>query len=107
MPTLTLNAVERRIAALQKLAQSLKQKSKAPAVKAIRKKMAKHHVSLEDLRMVEKPAPRAKKAARSGAAQAEYQDPATGKRWAGRGRTPGWIKRAEAEGQSRERFRVI
>jgi DNA-binding protein H-NS len=103
----TLNAVEKRIAALQKLAESIKQKGKAPAVKAIRRLMALHHVSLEDLRDPAKAAAPKKKAAGTRAAPAVgYLDPVSGKRWTGRGRTPTWIKTAEAGGKSRDQFRT-
>lgn len=36
----------------------------------------------------------------------KYENPQTGEQWAGRGRTPAWISRAEALGIDRETFRT-
>src|SRR3546814_15072988 len=36
----------------------------------------------------------------------KYQNPKTGEYWAGRGRTPAWVREAEKRGISRETFRT-
>ncbi len=105
MPKLTLTAVEKRIAALQKVADKLKKKDKGPAIKAILAMMAKHDVSIGDLR-VGKVGPAAKKARKGKPVGAKYRDPDSGKTWSGRGRTPLWLSTAENAGKKREEFLI-
>jgi DNA-binding protein H-NS len=105
MPKLTLSAVEKRIAALQKVADKLKKKDKAPAIKSILAMMAKHDVSVADLRSPNPRSVAGKTRARK-PVNAKYQDPDTGKTWSGRGRTPLWLSSAERSGKSRDAFLI-
>lgn len=105
MPKLTLAAVQKRIAALQKTAENLKKKDKQPAIKAILAMMAKHGVDIGDLRAAGKGAATRKTSTRKPVA-AKYRDAQTGKTWSGRGRTPGWISEAEAAGKQRDDFLI-
>lgn len=38
---------------------------------------------------------------------AKYRNPATGDTWTGRGKSPRWIREAEASGKSRESFLIV
>jgi DNA-binding protein H-NS len=107
MPKLTLSAVEKRIAALQKVADKLKKKDKAPAIKAILAMMAKHEVSVSDLRSANPRSAAGKAQTRTRKpVSAKYRDPETGKTWSGRGRTPLWLSSAERSGKSRDAFLI-
>ena len=95
MPKLSLATVQKRIAALQKTAETLKKKDKQPAVKAILALMAKHDVSLGELRAALEGGATRKTRVKKPVA-AKFKDPQSGKTWSGRGRTPGWLSEAEA-----------
>jgi DNA-binding protein H-NS len=105
MAKLTLATVEKRIAALQKTAEKLKTKDKGPAIKAILAMMAKHDISVSDLRVGGKVVAKTKRSNRKPVA-AKYEDPKSGKTWTGRGRTPLWLAEAEAAGRSRDHFLI-
>ena len=49
----------------------------------------------------------AKPAAAKGKVEAKFRDAATGATWTGRGKTPRWLVDAEANGRSREEFRIV
>jgi DNA-binding protein H-NS len=105
MAKLTLATVEKRIAALQKTAEKLRTKDKGPAIKAILAMMAKHDISVSDLRVEGKVVAKMKRSIRKPVA-AKYEDPKSGKTWTGRGRTPRWLSGAEAAGTSRDQFLI-
>ena len=48
-----------------------------------------------------------KPAAAKGKVEAKFRDAATGATWTGRGKTPRWLVDAEANGRSREEFRIV
>jgi len=107
MPKLTLGVVEKRIAALQKMAEKIKKKDKAPAIRAILVEMRKRGVTLAELKAAAKGNSAAPKPARKRAVvAAKYRHPGTGATWSGRGRTPIWIVEAEKAGHSRDSFAI-
>ncbi len=105
MPKLSLATVQKRIAALQKTAEILKKKDKQPAIKAILAMMAKHDVSIGELRAALEGGAARKTRAKTPVA-AKFRDPQTGKTWSGRGRTPVWLSEAEAAGKQRHDFLI-
>jgi DNA-binding protein H-NS len=100
----TLDAVNLKIAKLQKQAAAIVEKQSSIGLEKIRDLMHKHGLSLADIegfvgkRRGRKPS----KAAANGAAKsartkaqpvaAKYVDPKSGATWSGRGRAPAWIK---------------
>jgi DNA-binding protein H-NS len=104
MPKLTLSVVQKRMAALQKLAEKLQKKDKAPAIKTIKALMAKHGVTMADLADSKRGV--SAKGSKRPPVAAKYQDPKSGLTWSGRGRTPVWVREAEAAGKSRDHFLI-
>lgn len=120
-PRTTLNQIRQQITRLESKARKLEEgasQQKQKAIAEVRATMKKLGVSLEDL---QSPAPtRAlrgrKKAEKSdkGAGPAstrppvpvKFRDPESGDAWTGRGRTPRWLVAHEAQGRSREAFKV-
>jgi len=107
MPQLTLSSVEKKIAALQKVAEKLKKKDKAPAIRAILAQMQKHGVTLDDLRSAGKTGVVKKQPRKRPSVAAKYRHPETGTTWSGRGRTPVWLAEAQKAGQSRDSFKIL
>ncbi|WP_051381428.1 H-NS histone family protein [Paraburkholderia mimosarum] len=93
----TLDAIQSKIAKLQKQAESIVQKQTSVGLAKIRDLMAKHGLSLADIesfvgkRRGRKPGASAKTATKRAVA-AKYADPKTGATWTGRGRAPLWIR---------------
>ena len=113
MPKLSESALTTKITELQTKLDQLKQQKK-PAIDKILKIMSEDGVSLADLQgAAPKTATRrrkkgaAKPAAAKGKVEAKFRDAATGATWTGRGKTPRWLKDAEAGGRSREEFRIV
>lgn len=105
MPKLTLSAVNKRIAELQKVADKLKRTDKAPAIKAILNLMSKHDVSLNELRAAEKGAKEVRRGRKGRpTTEGKYRNSETGETWAGRGRKPNWVVAAEKAGKSLSSF---
>ncbi len=113
MPKLSESALKAKIAELQKNLDDLN-KRKKPAIDRITAIMAEHGLTLADLQGA---APKAstrgrkkgaaKPAAAKGKVEAKFRDAATGATWTGRGKTPRWLVDAEANGRSREEFRIV
>jgi len=109
MPKLTLDAIEKKIAALHKAAEELKKNDKTPALMEIVALMDKHDVSLGELRKALQSGPasqRGGKAVNRKAVEPKYRDPVSGKTWTGRGKTPRWLVSAEEQGVARESFAI-
>ena len=92
----TYAEIQEQIAALKEQAEALLQAEKAGAIAQIRELMDAHGVTIEDLQ----------RRSSQRVVAARYRDPATGKTWSGRGRSPRWLAAAEANGQRREQFLV-
>jgi DNA-binding protein H-NS len=93
--------LQERIAALQKEAEEARQQEIAQVVVEIKTKMAEYGIRVEDL------TPSRPKRRRKPSGPAKYRDPATGMTWTGKGRAPGWLRQALAEGKKMEDFVVV
>lgn len=105
-------SVVKKIEALQKKAEALRQKELAiqqesadhlAKIAEIRGLMEKYNISLADLGGVG--VKKSKKSTRPPVLP-KYRDPVSGQTWSGRGRTPLWVLKAEADGKSRVNFAV-
>jgi DNA-binding protein H-NS len=118
MPRTSLNQIQKQISRLQaqarklEAAESAKKQSAVAEVLALMKKLG---VTADDLKAGASGAARGRgrpraEGARKGGARApvpvKFRDPASGDAWSGRGRTPRWLAAHEAQGRSREEFRV-
>ncbi|MGU7785055.1 H-NS family nucleoid-associated regulatory protein [Burkholderia sp. PU8-34] len=96
----TLEAIQTKIAKLQKQAEAMVQTQSVTGLTKIRELMEKHGLTVADIEgFVSR-----KRGRKSGGAagvvgqkakrpvQAKYQDPKSGATWSGRGRAPAWIK---------------
>ncbi|TDY22067.1 DNA-binding protein H-NS [Paraburkholderia sp. BL6665CI2N2] len=104
----TLSQIEQRIANLQKKADDLRRKKSASVISSIKKMMADHGLSVQDLeaetaelRKRGRPAG-SKNGVHAAATKApqvkvspKYRDPVSGATWSGRARPPAWIKDAK------------
>ena len=104
----TLSQIEQRISNLQKKADDLRRKKSASVISSIKKMMADHGLSVQDLeaetaelRKRGRPAG-SKNGVHAAATKAphvkvspKYRDPVSGATWSGRARPPAWIKDAK------------
>ncbi|WP_321908192.1 MULTISPECIES: H-NS histone family protein [unclassified Paraburkholderia] len=97
----TLDAIQSKIAKLQKQAESIVEKQTSLGLTKIRDLMARHGLSVADIeqfigkRRGRKPGKGAKAVKAAGPKRtvaAKYADPKTGATWTGRGRAPVWIR---------------
>ena len=94
--------LQQRIAELQAEAEAIRRQEFGSAIAEIRAKMQELGITVEDL---QGGAPRTRRASATPVA-AKYRDPASGKTWSGRGRSPVWLAEAEAQGRSRDEFLI-
>ncbi len=102
--------IEKEILKLQKQAEALKAKQRAPIIKAIIRDMREYKITPEEIIAAlnsksgrpPKPAPvQVKKPVTP-----KYRDPKSGNTWTGRGKPPRWISDTEANGGSRDDFLI-
>jgi len=103
--------IQREIARLQKRADALQQKQRAPAITQILRTMREFSLTPEDIAAAFAKKTRGPGAVRKTAvvkrpAAPKYRDPATGKTWTGRGKPPHWIATADQAGTGREQFLI-
>ena len=98
------NDLIKQIETLTKQAEELRKSEISSVIADIKQKMQQHGISLADLRDGAAESKPAKK--KTSKVAAKYRDNTTGETWSGRGRTPKWLEKAEAAGQSRDRFAV-
>ena len=106
--------IQKEITALQKAAESLRQKEIAGVIDRIKVAIATYQLSAADLGLGGKAAaaPKAAKtrkrkaAANKPAPVAMYKDPDSAKTWSGRGRRPDWFTKALAAGKKAEELRA-
>ncbi len=94
--------LQEQIAALQKLAEEARKEEIAAVIAEIKAKMVEYGITVEDLGLT--PRGRGRKKGSIGAAK--FRNPVTGEQWSGKGRKPGWLVRALAEGRSIDEFRI-
>lgn len=107
--------IQKEITRLQKQAEALQNKQRAPVIASIVRSMREFDISLEELSAAynkKKPARAAANPARAAAAlpkrtvPPKYRNPETGATWTGRGKAPRWISDAEAQNKSRDQFLI-
>jgi len=106
--------IEREIARLQKRAEALQQKKRAPAIIQIVRTMREFGITPNDVAAAFGKGSRTKKLAAKNTKTTtakktiapKYQDPASGKTWTGRGKPPRWLADAERAGARREQFLI-
>lgn len=103
--------IQKEIAALQKAAESLKQKEVAGVIERIKVAIATYGLNAGDLGLKGAAAPSIKRAkaakpARKKAPSAPRYRDDTGRTWTGRGRRPGWFIAALAAGKKPEDLRA-
>lgn len=119
MPRRSYDSIRKQIEKLEAQARKLEEAAeqhKTQAVAQVVALMKKVGVTMGDLEATRARATRARgrSAARAGAARKaarkpvppKYRNDKTGETWSGRGRTPLWLAALEAQGKSREDFRV-
>lgn len=94
--------LQAQIAALQKEAEEARKQEVAEVVAEIKAKMAEYGITVDDLM----PSGRGKGRRRAATGVAKYRNPDTGEQWTGKGRKPGWLMQALAQGRSLDEFRV-
>lgn len=104
--------IEKEIIKLQKKVQALHAKRRIPVMASIIRSMHEYDITPEDIIAAynNKPARANTNLDRSGSPKrivpVKYRHPETGDAWTGRGKAPGWITRAEAQGANRNNFLV-
>jgi len=119
MPRRSYEAIRKQIEKLEAQARKLEEaaeQKKKQAVAQVVALMKKLGVSLEDMTGARPRRTRAakggakKRAAKKGATRKpvapKYRNAKTGETWSGRGRTPRWLAALEAQGKSRDDYRV-
>ncbi|SHG91465.1 H-NS histone family protein [Pollutimonas bauzanensis] len=106
--------IEKEILKLQKQAQALQTRQRAPVITSIIRSMREYDITPEEIAeafnkkttraVARKPAPAAAGAKRP--VPPKYRHPQTGATWTGRGKAPRWVTAAEAEGQNRADFLI-
>jgi len=107
--------IEREIARLQKRAEVLQQKQRAPAISQIVRTMREYGITPDDIasafgksrRVKTTAAKAAKPSAPKKTIEPKYRDPATGGTWTGRGKPPRWLSDAEQAGTNRSHFLIV
>jgi DNA-binding protein H-NS len=101
--------IQKEITALQRAAESLRQKEVAGVIDRIKVAIATYQLTARDLGLAGKPAaaPSKRKTRKPGkpAPVVRYRDDA-GHTWSGRGRRPGWFTAALAAGKKAEDLRA-
>ncbi len=108
--------IEKEISRLQKQAQALRARQRAPIITSIIRSMREYEITPEEIATAFNKN-RAARNVRTGAGSdvktkapqkvaPKYLDPATGNTWTGRGKTPRWIVQAEADGRERTEFLI-
>ncbi|MEN7530805.1 MULTISPECIES: H-NS family nucleoid-associated regulatory protein [unclassified Cupriavidus] len=100
----TYQEIVQKISELQKQAEEIKAREQATVIAEIREKIEQFGLTAEDLGFGGK-LPGAKKAAAARKVPVRYRDSA-GNTWTGRGKRPGWLTQALANGKSMEDFLI-
>ena len=102
---LSLEELDRVVAAAEGERQAKRDAARRTLLEEVRAKAAALGLSLEGLLQgAQQDSPPLK--GTRGPVRPKYRHPETGETWSGRGSAPGWLKRLEDEGRSREEFAV-
>ncbi len=117
MVSRSYQTLQNQIAQLQKKAQKIlatESKHKNGAISRVFKLMKNLDISLADLQKKKTKAPASGKTKRTRISAKisrkpvapKYRDSVTGSAWSGRGKVPRWLVAKEAEGRSRDEFKI-
>jgi len=102
--------IEKEILKLQKQAEALKAKQRAPIIRAIVRDMCEYQITPEEITAAfNSKTGKTTKPTQTPAKKPvtpKYRDPNTGSTWTGRGKPPRWVTDAEASGGSRNDFLI-
>jgi len=106
--------IQREITRLQKRADVLQQKQRAPAMTQILRTMREFGITPDDIAAAftkrTRGQPTARKTVKTTSPKhvnpPKYRDPASGNTWTGRGKPPRWIAAADQAGTGREQFLI-
>ncbi|NLZ09976.1 MAG: H-NS histone family protein [Alcaligenaceae bacterium] len=102
--------IEKEILKLQKQAEALRAKQRAPIIRAIIRDMREYQITPEEIiaafNSKTGKTPKSSQAPIKKAVTPKYRDPNTGSTWTGRGKPPRWITEAETSGGSRDQFLI-
>lgn len=105
--------IEREIARLQKRAEALQQKQRAPAIAQIVRTMKEYSITPDEIAAAFSKQKSVKAVSRKAATSTpkrvvppKYRHPDTGDTWTGRGKPPRWIADAERAGTPRTQFLI-
>lgn len=102
--------IEKEIQKLQKQAEALKAKQRAPIIRSIVRDMHDYQISPDEIiaafnsKSTRKPKTTANQTKKP--VDPKYRNPETGDTWTGRGKPPRWISDAEASGKERSLFLI-
>lgn len=100
----TYQEIVQKISELQKQAEEIKAREQAAVIAEIREKIEQFGLTAEDLGFGGK-APAGKKVPAARKVPVRYRDSA-GNTWTGRGKRPGWLTQALANGKSMDDFLI-
>lgn len=99
--------IEKEIQKLKDDARALVERHRGPALESILQAMREYDISPEEIAAAYRSANKtARRVANKQSVPPKYRDPASGKTWSGRGRTPRWLVTAEEQGRSRDDFLI-
>lgn len=99
--------IEQEIQRLKDDARALVERHRGPALESILRAMNEYDISPEDVTTAYRNANKSsRRNANKQTVPPKYRDPASGKTWTGRGRTPRWLTAAEEQGRSRDEFLI-
>lgn len=105
-----ITQAEAKVNILREKLQLQKNAERLQAIISIKELIKLHQLSATDLGFADKKAALSKKSARIDkgiAVTPKYADPVSGKTWAGRGRTPGWLAIYLATGKSQTDYLIL
>lgn len=97
----TVSEINAEISRLQRKAETIKRKTRQNVLADIIRTMQENDLTTDDIAQALR-RPSVKPSAPS---TVKYKHP-SGATWSGRGRTPGWVKAAEAAGESRDLYLI-
>lgn len=101
----SLEDLDRLVVAVEQERQAKREAARKALLEEVRAKAEALGLSLGNLLESAEQARGAAKGTRA-AVRPKYRDPETGETWSGRGSPPGWLRRLEEQGRSREEFAV-
>ncbi len=98
--------IEHEIERLQQEAEELQKRHRGPALESIVATMREYDITPDEVRAAFGGRKGQRRAGGRAPLPPKYRDPASGRTWSGRGRTPGWLVEAEQAGRRRDEFLI-